>query len=237
MLYDKFCLIIIFSMLFMPFFSALRINEAELNPAGTDAGGEWIELYSEDEIDLSEYKLVNNDVDELTLGGTFSGYYVYAFERQWLDNSDEKIFLYRGSELIDETGLLNDDKNDGKTWNYCYGWELAEQTKSGENICEKNEANYNNEKNNSELNPEEDANESKIYENKSESSFDSPGNYPPKKEPAVLSPIKLNPKDIKDGENSESLNNKNYAVYSFIIFCILLAGLFAIRRYKYKNEF
>ena len=32
--------------------SGLRINEVELNPSGTDAGHEWVELYSEDSVDL-----------------------------------------------------------------------------------------------------------------------------------------------------------------------------------------
>ena len=31
----------------------IRINEVELNPKGDDAGYEWIELYSEYEINLS----------------------------------------------------------------------------------------------------------------------------------------------------------------------------------------
>jgi len=213
--------------LITPFFSALRINELELNPLGTDTGKEWIELYNDGEIDLAQYKLINNDGDELDLIGIFSEYYVYKFDRQWLDNTDEKIFLYYGNDLIDETELLNDNKNNDKTWNYCSGWEFTDPTKEGKNICEKSE------KNDSELNAEEVTNETKIYENKGKSIE----NYSIKKEPSILNQVKLNPKDIKEEENSEGLNNKNYAIYSFIIFCILLAGLFVMKKYKYKNEF
>ena len=41
--------------------SAIKISEIELNPAGTDKGNEWIELFSDEKINLGEYKLVNND--------------------------------------------------------------------------------------------------------------------------------------------------------------------------------
>jgi len=41
--------------------SALRINEVEMNPAGTDTGNEWIELYNDGEISLEGYVIINND--------------------------------------------------------------------------------------------------------------------------------------------------------------------------------
>ncbi len=91
--------------------SAIRINEIESNPSGQDSGNEWIELYSKDEVNLIDYKLVNNDGDELWLSESFSKYYIYAFDKQWLDNTDEKIFLYKGGDLIDETDLVDDGEN------------------------------------------------------------------------------------------------------------------------------
>ena len=51
-----------------------------------------------------------------------------------------------------------------------------------------------------------------------------------------LSPIILT-KDIKSDDNLK-LNKNDYAMYGFIVFCILLVFLFLIRKKKYsKNEF
>tara|TARA_B100001971_G_C18091870_1_gene483923 strand:+ start:71 stop:667 length:597 start_codon:yes stop_codon:yes gene_type:complete len=49
--------------------------------------------------------------------------------------------------------------------------------------------------------------------------------------------IKLTPKTIKSEENIETLNKNNYAIYGFVVFCILLAFLFLLKRKKFKNEF
>lgn len=52
----------------------------------------------------------------------------------------------------------------------------------------------------------------------------------------TLSPIILT-KDIKS-DNNLKLNKNDYAIYGFIVFCILLAFLFVIRKRRYnKNEF
>jgi competence ComEA-like helix-hairpin-helix protein len=45
-----------------------------------------------------------------------------------------------------------------------------------------------------------------------------------------------NTQDIKT-ENDVELGKTNYAFYGFILFCILIAFLFFIRRKKFKNEF
>jgi len=42
-------------------YAEIRINEVELNPAGSDGGKEWIELYSDSLINLEGWKLVNHD--------------------------------------------------------------------------------------------------------------------------------------------------------------------------------
>ncbi len=51
-----------------------------------------------------------------------------------------------------------------------------------------------------------------------------------------LETIELNPKDIKSGDNFESLKG-NYAIYGFIAFSILIVILFMLRKNRYKNEF
>jgi competence ComEA-like helix-hairpin-helix protein len=49
--------------------------------------------------------------------------------------------------------------------------------------------------------------------------------------------IKLTPKTIKSEENIETSNKNNYAIYGFVVFCILLISLFLLKRKKFKNEF
>jgi len=42
-------------LILLPIVKSVRINEVELNPAGTDSGNEWIELYSPVTVDLTGY--------------------------------------------------------------------------------------------------------------------------------------------------------------------------------------
>ncbi len=125
--------------LLIPIISAIRINEVELNPAGEDSGNEWVELYSDEEVDLNEWKLVNGDGKEFTLNQSFSGYLIINFEKQWLDNSDERVFLYEEGNLIDETNILDDSKNNNLAWSFCEDWVFVESTKGSENLCENEE--------------------------------------------------------------------------------------------------
>lgn len=207
-------------LLLLPSISAIKINEVESNPQGEDSGNEWVELYSKDEIKIKEYKLVNNDGDELSLSGSFSGYYVYTFNKQWLDNSDERIFLYKNNDLIDETDLFEDDKNDDLTWQLCDGdWEFMEPTKSKKNNCEK----------------EDDKENEKIKE-KNEEMFEEIKEV--KLENIELGTIKLNTKDIKSEDNKKDLDKSSYAKYGFVIFCVLLGLLFVFKKKRFnKNEF
>jgi len=88
------------AILLLSFCSGLIISEVELNPLGTDSGNEWIELFSKSEIDLEEYKLINNDGDEFSLNqiGGFSGYLIIELSKQWLDNEDESYFSWKPCE-------------------------------------------------------------------------------------------------------------------------------------------
>lgn len=51
-----------------------------------------------------------------------------------------------------------------------------------------------------------------------------------------ISVIRLTPQTIKTEENNEN-SGRNYAVIGFVIFCVLLVFLFALRKNKFKNEF
>jgi hypothetical protein len=98
----------------------LLINEFELNPAGSDYGNEWVELYnpSDHEIPLIGWGLKNNDGDIFPLTGAIDpgDYLVIIFTGSWLDNSDEGITLTYEQEEIDSTPIKMDSHNDERSW-------------------------------------------------------------------------------------------------------------------------
>ena len=73
--------------------SAVRINEVELNPEGTDSGNEWIEFYSEEEINFTNLKLIDGDGNEFLFNLSFQGFFVYNFLTRWLDNDNNQDSL------------------------------------------------------------------------------------------------------------------------------------------------
>lgn len=153
----KSLIFIILLMMAMPLVSAnIIVSEIELNPAGDDSGNEWVELFSDSEINLEGYKLVNNDRGEFLLNETINNYKIIVFPKQWLDNSDEKIVLTNNNnETIYETPIFKDDKNNDLTWSLCNNeFKFINSTKEKEN-CPAEEQQ---EQETTEL-PEEDGNE------------------------------------------------------------------------------
>jgi len=220
----------IFLIFLIGFISAeIKINEVEINPAGKDTGTEWIEFYSDEEIDFSDFKIKNNDGDELLLDFTFSNYYLYNLSKQWLDNSDEKVFLYQGENLIDETDIFEDNQDNEKTWSLCgNNWEFLDSTKNKRNNCEESSKNYDDDK------KETEKNNSSKTENISVQNIQTQVQTPIEKQE-----IKLTTQSIKTLEGTENLK-KNYAIYGLILFSLLLAGLFFFKLKKQrfeKNEF
>ena len=104
---------------------AVVINELELNPEGTDAGFEWVELYNiaDVTVDLGGWMIstTNGRICTYTLqGGTSIGpkdYLVVTFPTQCLDNADESVVLRgaTGAE-VDRTPTISDEGNDDRTW-------------------------------------------------------------------------------------------------------------------------
>ena len=101
------------------------INEVEANPAGTDAGAEWVELYnpSDVSIDVSGWTVASThdtgNAFTIPSGTSIAahGYLVITFTTQFLDNSGEVVVLYNAIHSeIDRTPALNDAGNDGSTW-------------------------------------------------------------------------------------------------------------------------
>jgi hypothetical protein len=222
--------------------SALQITEIESNPAGSDAGNEWVEFYNPDEINLSEYRLINGDGDEINLSGNFSGYYAYGLSKQWLDNSDEKVLIYKGNELIDETDLISDSENNAKTWQLCDGeWVFLNNSKNAENECPKkevaNEQNQTQGTNNqkeeiSSSNNDENKNntENKIQEVKATQKDNK--NQAKNLE---LEAIVLSAQSIKSEDNKSGLDKNNIMSFGLVTFFLLLLFLLLIKNKKQKD--
>jgi len=82
-------------------FPHIIFNEVMPNPIGTDAGAEWIELYSDEGfINLDNWLLKDkNSSASFTISG--DNYYI-LYPKLTLNNSDEELYLYT------PTGLLSD---------------------------------------------------------------------------------------------------------------------------------
>lgn len=114
----------------LPIGTGLMINEFESNPAGEDAGAEWVELYNATSktIDLDGYVLVpgSNQSKGITIVGKSIeplGRTVIHFDKLSLNNAKsgkyngESISLYSPEgELIDSTPWKKDAYNDDRTW-------------------------------------------------------------------------------------------------------------------------
>lgn len=130
------CCLLIIALALINLVSALRINEVELNPKDDCRDcTEWVELYSETSVDLTGWKIVNYDNDELNLSGSVNGYLIVSLPGQWLDNSNESVRLYNGNSLIDSTIIFADSYNDNRTWQYCNEWVFKTSTKNIANMC------------------------------------------------------------------------------------------------------
>lgn len=210
--------------------NALIISEIESNPDGADSKNEWIELYSEEEID-GNYILANNDAGEvydnqdsnqLKIHFNFVGYHIYIFNGQWLDNSDEKVYLYDEYEkLIDSTNLFDDGGDSDFTWQRCdKTWVFKEETKGTEN-CVVGEPESGEEIN--KPNKTEELEETILEENST----------------TEKSIIKLDSKDIKSKNNKKEIDKNKYAIIGLSIIVVVFLSFLVLQRYRQrkKNEF
>ena len=228
----------------LSFSSAIVINEVELNPGGKDAGNEWVELYSETEINLEGYYF---EIDNKTynLSGIFSGYFIYNRSSQWLDNENETISLKNNNEIIFQTPALDDKTNDknNKTWNLCDNeWEFALGSKEKENNCD----NVNNQGNNSNNNSGNNNQNNTQSNNQSNSNNNSENNQPINVDfiPAnnnqaqqnttnTKQKIVLNSKKEDKIENSFIATEEKmrwWIIYAFTGFCVVLIIVLVLKK-------
>ncbi len=129
--------IFLFFLVVINLVSAIRINEIELNPKDEcNDCTEWLEIYSEQEINLDGWRIIDISNKTLNLTGIINGYYILENFTLSLNNNDERLFLYNQTILIQETPMSSDSYNDNRTWQYCNGsWIFFNSTKRTENLC------------------------------------------------------------------------------------------------------
>ena len=109
----------------LPIKDGLVINEVELNPAGNDAGNEWVELYNNSDkvIDLTGYVLSPESggqkaytIEDEVIG--IKEHLIIEFPKQTLNNGPskglkgERVTLYNTyGEVVDYTDWLTDSEN------------------------------------------------------------------------------------------------------------------------------
>jgi endonuclease YncB( thermonuclease family) len=121
------------------------INEVELNPAGSDVGQEWIELYNPANVEanISDFEIrtsFKSATLQLPSNAVIdaNGTYLVELQGQMLSNTAESIVLANASgEVIDRTPSLVDKSDDGQTWQRMpdgnIEWQFAEGTRDALN--------------------------------------------------------------------------------------------------------
>ncbi|MBM3233533.1 hypothetical protein FJZ19_00390 [Candidatus Pacearchaeota archaeon] len=226
-------LLFLFIIINITLISAIRINEVELNPAGTDSGNEWLELYSESHFNLNNLIIMNVRGKNISLNGSFSGFFIVNTPYSFLANEKQKLVLFNDNEKIDETPEITDKADDNRSWQLCEEWIFAESSKEKDNNCEKEE-NKTSEENNEviiENNSETKKTEKIETRSKKTSAENIKSNINTTPIITETSIIKLIPKDIKSYK-SKTQYIKEYAIYCFVCFCIMLFIMLIIKIIK-----
>ena len=219
-------------MILMANTSALRINEIESNPSGEDSGFEWVELYSEDTINLEGHYLENGDGGKYNLSGSFSGYLIINFSGRWLDNQNETVYLKLNGNTIDESENFDDPKNNDLAYSFCNNeWSFIASTKNGENNCGTTTQSTNNENNNNEEIEENEVIVEEISKNNEVKKTDNLV-----EEIVELTETKKSKISLAKNENNvnyeitRTYKTRSIVIYSFIGFCVLLVVLIALKK-------
>ena len=123
------------------------------------------------------------------------------------------------------------------------GYEITsvEQEIPQENITNQTNLTDNNQTGEPPDEEDENGEENETLLNQTNTIFNNNTEEPPEENqtpPAPVGVLRLNPKVIKSDDVTKNLEKSDYAVYGFIVFCVLLAFLFILKKVKSpKNEF
>ena len=107
----------------LPYVYGVVINEFEMNPPGTDAGNEFVELYNStiSSVNLDGWSLVPSNgnrvcnIKDVILEP--GGRYTITFPAQFLNNNKEYLTLFdKEGNVMDYTPVKNDTADDDRTW-------------------------------------------------------------------------------------------------------------------------
>jgi len=101
----------------------VKIIMVELNPPGRDKGNEWavIKNFGSEDVNLEGWTIetTHGRTVKIPLSGTLhpNETLIIKYNKQWLDNSDEKLILRDNlGRIVDETITLNDRLNNDLVW-------------------------------------------------------------------------------------------------------------------------
>lgn len=98
-------------------FAETRINEVMYNPKGTDNHKEFVEIYSDDQLDLNNFTISDGDSeDKLVKLNDISSNYALIVETDYILNIPDNIALYSagaaiGNALSEDDRLILYDQN------------------------------------------------------------------------------------------------------------------------------
>lgn len=107
------------------------INEIDTNPAGDDSKSvsEWVELFNPttQDVNIGGWKIASTTVTKKTLtlpAGTIlkaGQFQVYSYQSLWFTDVSEKVQLKdKDGNIVDETQVITDQKNDFQSWQRKY---------------------------------------------------------------------------------------------------------------------
>lgn len=107
------------------------INEVDTNPAGDDSKSisEWVELFNPttQDVNIGGWKIASTTVTKKTLtlpSGTIlkaGQFQVFSYQSLWFTDVSEKVQLKdKEGNLVDETQVITDQKNDFQSWQRKY---------------------------------------------------------------------------------------------------------------------
>ena len=113
------------------------INEIDTNPVGDDSKtiSEWIELYNptDEDVNIGGWKIASTTVTKKTMTIPASTvikpgqFLVYSYQSLWFTDVSEKVLLKdKEGNIIDETQVITDQKNDYQSWQRKYDGVVSE---------------------------------------------------------------------------------------------------------------
>lgn len=113
------------------------INEVDTNPPGDDSKtvSEWVELYNPtgNDVDIGGWKIASTTITKKTLtlpvGTTIKAgqFLVYSYQSLWFTDVSEKVQLKdKAGNVVDETQVITDQKNDFQSWQRKYDGVVSE---------------------------------------------------------------------------------------------------------------